>query len=108
MFDRISPAYDRMNRLMSLGMDGGWRSLAVRCTAVRPGDAGLDVCCGTGDLALALLAVAALGHLEALLPTVPDALLAVGKVAAYALVTAAGAAGAATPAPRAWDGRRPP
>jgi demethylmenaquinone methyltransferase/2-methoxy-6-polyprenyl-1,4-benzoquinol methylase len=55
MFDRISPAYDRMNRIMSLGMDGGWRALAVRCTGVRPGDAALDVCCGTGDLALELL-----------------------------------------------------
>jgi demethylmenaquinone methyltransferase / 2-methoxy-6-polyprenyl-1,4-benzoquinol methylase len=55
MFDRISPAYDRMNRIMSLGMDGSWRSLAVRCAAVGPGDAALDVCCGTGDLAIALL-----------------------------------------------------
>jgi demethylmenaquinone methyltransferase / 2-methoxy-6-polyprenyl-1,4-benzoquinol methylase len=55
MFDRISPAYDRMNRIMSLGMDGSWRSLAVRCAAVAPGDAALDVCCGTGDLAIALL-----------------------------------------------------
>ena len=55
MFDRISPAYDRMNRIMSLGMDGGWRALAVRCTGVGPGDAALDVCCGTGDLALELL-----------------------------------------------------
>jgi demethylmenaquinone methyltransferase / 2-methoxy-6-polyprenyl-1,4-benzoquinol methylase len=55
MFDRISPSYDRMNRIMSLGMDGSWRSLAVRCTDLRPGDAALDVCCGTGDLALALL-----------------------------------------------------
>jgi demethylmenaquinone methyltransferase/2-methoxy-6-polyprenyl-1,4-benzoquinol methylase len=54
MFDRISPSYDRMNRIMSLGMDGSWRALAVRCAAVRPGDAALDVCCGTGDLAIAL------------------------------------------------------
>jgi len=55
MFDRISPAYDRMNRIMSLGMDGGWRSLAVRASGVAPGDAALDVCCGTGDLAIELL-----------------------------------------------------
>ncbi len=55
MFDRISPAYDRMNRLMSLGMDGSWRAVAVRASGVAPGDAALDVCCGTGDLALALL-----------------------------------------------------
>ena len=55
MFDRITPAYDRMNRLMSLGMDGSWRSLAVKASGVAPGDAALDVCCGTGDLAIELL-----------------------------------------------------
>jgi demethylmenaquinone methyltransferase/2-methoxy-6-polyprenyl-1,4-benzoquinol methylase len=55
MFDRITPAYDRMNRIMSLGMDGGWRALAVRASGVGPGDAALDVCCGTGDLAIELL-----------------------------------------------------
>jgi demethylmenaquinone methyltransferase / 2-methoxy-6-polyprenyl-1,4-benzoquinol methylase len=67
MFDRISPSYDRMNRIMSLGMDGGWRSLAVRCTEVQPGDAALDVCCGTGDLAVALAeAVSATGRVVGL------------------------------------------
>jgi demethylmenaquinone methyltransferase / 2-methoxy-6-polyprenyl-1,4-benzoquinol methylase len=55
MFDRITPAYDRMNRIMSLGMDGSWRTLAVRATGAAPGDAALDVCCGTGDLAIELL-----------------------------------------------------
>ena len=54
MFDRISPAYDRMNRLMSGGMDGRWRRFAVACTGLAPGDSALDVCCGTGDLAVAL------------------------------------------------------
>jgi demethylmenaquinone methyltransferase / 2-methoxy-6-polyprenyl-1,4-benzoquinol methylase len=55
MFDRITPAYDRMNRIMSLGMDGSWRALAVRASGVMPGDSALDVCCGTGDLAIELL-----------------------------------------------------
>jgi demethylmenaquinone methyltransferase/2-methoxy-6-polyprenyl-1,4-benzoquinol methylase len=55
MFDRITPAYDRMNRIMSLGMDGRWRALAVRASGVVPGDAAVDVCCGTGDLAIELL-----------------------------------------------------
>jgi len=54
MFDRISPSYDRMNRLMSLGMDGSWRRGAVRASGAGPGAAALDVCCGTGDLALEL------------------------------------------------------
>ena len=52
MFDRISPIYDPMNRLMTAGLDRRWRRLAVS-RVVRPGDRVLDACCGTGDLALA-------------------------------------------------------
>jgi demethylmenaquinone methyltransferase/2-methoxy-6-polyprenyl-1,4-benzoquinol methylase len=55
MFDRITPSYDRMNRVMSMGMDGPWRARAVRCAGLAPGSSALDVCCGTGDLAIALL-----------------------------------------------------
>jgi demethylmenaquinone methyltransferase / 2-methoxy-6-polyprenyl-1,4-benzoquinol methylase len=51
MFDRISPVYDPMNRLMTAGLDRRWRRLTV-AEAVRPGDRVLDACCGTGDLAL--------------------------------------------------------
>jgi demethylmenaquinone methyltransferase/2-methoxy-6-polyprenyl-1,4-benzoquinol methylase len=52
MFDRISPVYDAMNRLMTAGLDRKWRALTARAV-VRPGDAVLDACCGTGDLAIA-------------------------------------------------------
>jgi len=52
MFDRIAPVYDLMNRAMSLGLDVRWRRLTARAV-VRPDDRVLDVCCGTGDLALA-------------------------------------------------------
>ena len=52
MFDRIAPVYDLMNRVMSGGLDGRWRRAAAEAI-VRPGDAVLDVCCGSGDLALA-------------------------------------------------------
>jgi demethylmenaquinone methyltransferase / 2-methoxy-6-polyprenyl-1,4-benzoquinol methylase len=52
MFDRIAPLYDLMNRLMTAGLDQGWRRAAARAV-VRPGDRVLDLCCGTGDLALA-------------------------------------------------------
>jgi demethylmenaquinone methyltransferase/2-methoxy-6-polyprenyl-1,4-benzoquinol methylase len=52
MFDRISPVYDFMNHAMTVGLDRRWRRLAAEAV-VRPGDAVLDVCCGTGDLALA-------------------------------------------------------
>ena len=51
MFDRISPVYDAMNRVMTAGLDRRWRRLAA-AAAVRPGDRVLDACCGTGDLAL--------------------------------------------------------
>jgi demethylmenaquinone methyltransferase/2-methoxy-6-polyprenyl-1,4-benzoquinol methylase len=52
MFDRISPVYDVMNHAMTAGLDRRWRRLAAEAV-VRPGHAVLDVCCGTGDLALA-------------------------------------------------------
>ena len=51
MFDRIAHSYDLMNRLLSLGMDGGWRRLAAKRANLRPGDRALDVASGTGDLA---------------------------------------------------------
>jgi len=54
MFDRISPVYDVMNRVMTAGLDRRWRRLTAQA-AVRPGDRVLDACCGTGDLALAAL-----------------------------------------------------
>jgi demethylmenaquinone methyltransferase / 2-methoxy-6-polyprenyl-1,4-benzoquinol methylase len=52
MFDRIAPVYDAMNRLMTAGLDRRWRR-ETAAAVVRPGDRVLDVCCGTGDLALA-------------------------------------------------------
>jgi demethylmenaquinone methyltransferase/2-methoxy-6-polyprenyl-1,4-benzoquinol methylase len=52
MFDRIAPVYDAMNRTMTAGLDRRWRRLTAEAV-VRPGDAVLDACCGTGDLAVA-------------------------------------------------------
>ena len=54
MFDRIAPVYDVMNRVMTAGLDRRWRRLTAEAV-VRPGDAVVDVCCGTGDLALACI-----------------------------------------------------
>jgi demethylmenaquinone methyltransferase/2-methoxy-6-polyprenyl-1,4-benzoquinol methylase len=54
MFDSIAPVYDRMNTLMTAGLDGRWRRAAVRMTKLSRGDAALDVACGTGKLTAAL------------------------------------------------------
>jgi demethylmenaquinone methyltransferase / 2-methoxy-6-polyprenyl-1,4-benzoquinol methylase len=50
MFDAIAPRYDLVNRLMTFGLDRGWRRAAVRALTLRAGDRVLDVACGTGDL----------------------------------------------------------
>ena len=54
MFDRIADVYDLMNTAMTAGMHHRWRERAVDRAELSPGDAALDVCCGTGDLALEL------------------------------------------------------
>lgn len=54
MFGRIARRYDLMNRLLSFGMDGGWRRFAARQTGLRPGDSALDIATGTADLAFEL------------------------------------------------------
>ncbi len=54
MFAAVAPGYDRANRALSLGLDTRWRKRTVRTVAVVPGERGLDVCSGTGDLAFAL------------------------------------------------------
>src|SRR5207247_7709897 len=54
MFDRIAGVYDRMNAVMSAGLDRRWRERAADLAAVRPGDRVLDVATGTGDLAFEL------------------------------------------------------
>lgn len=54
MFDSIAPAYDFMNRAMTLGIDIWWRWLAVkRLKPIRPANI-LDVATGTGDFAIQL------------------------------------------------------
>jgi demethylmenaquinone methyltransferase / 2-methoxy-6-polyprenyl-1,4-benzoquinol methylase len=56
MFDSISAYYDRLNRLLSFGIDRQWRNHAIRIIGrnIRPSDI-LDVATGTGDLAIAAL-----------------------------------------------------
>ena len=54
MFDRIAGVYDVMNSAMTAGMHHRWRARAADRAELAPGDAALDVCCGTGDLAFEL------------------------------------------------------
>ncbi len=54
MFDRISGVYDLMNTAMTGGLHHGWRERAADRAELLPGDAALDACTGTGDLALEL------------------------------------------------------
>ncbi len=58
MFDEIAPRYDRLNHILSLNIDRlWWRRTArrFRATLARPEARILDLCCGTGDMTLALL-----------------------------------------------------
>jgi demethylmenaquinone methyltransferase / 2-methoxy-6-polyprenyl-1,4-benzoquinol methylase len=54
MFDRIAGRYDLLNSVMTAGLHHSWRTRAADRAEVGPGDAVLDVCCGTGDLAFEL------------------------------------------------------
>jgi len=56
MFDRIAGVYDLMNTAMTAGLHHRWRERAADRAALSPGQAALDLCCGTGDLALELAA----------------------------------------------------
>ena len=59
LFDTISPRYDLVNRVMTFGLDAGWRRRTVRELALPPGSRVFDLACGTGDLCRDL---AAAGH----------------------------------------------
>jgi len=54
IFDRIAPVYDRLNDFLSLGQHRIWKQMAVKWSGAKPGDTCLDLCCGSGDLALLL------------------------------------------------------
>jgi demethylmenaquinone methyltransferase/2-methoxy-6-polyprenyl-1,4-benzoquinol methylase len=54
MFDRVAGRYDALNSVMTVGLHHRWRERAAAQTGLEAGDSALDVCCGTGDLALEL------------------------------------------------------
>src|SRR5579859_65939 len=54
LFSRIASHYDFINDLQSFGLHRQWRKRLVKLAEPGPGKLALDVCCGTGDLALGL------------------------------------------------------
>jgi len=52
MFDKIAARYDMMNRVLSFGMDKGWRRRTVKALALGAKPHVLDLATGTGDLAI--------------------------------------------------------
>jgi demethylmenaquinone methyltransferase/2-methoxy-6-polyprenyl-1,4-benzoquinol methylase len=57
MFGQVAPRYDLLNHLLSMNIDKAWRAHTVRRVEnilKEPGARVLDLCCGTGDLAIAL------------------------------------------------------
>lgn len=54
MFDRIAQKYDGLNRVLSLGLDKGWRKKLVKLVSEQKATTILDVATGTGDVAIAL------------------------------------------------------
>ncbi|MEM8831490.1 MAG: bifunctional demethylmenaquinone methyltransferase/2-methoxy-6-polyprenyl-1,4-benzoquinol methylase UbiE [Cyanobacteria bacterium P01_G01_bin.19] len=54
IFNRIAPIYDELNDRLSLGQHRIWKAMAVKWSEAEFGSNALDVCCGSGDLALLL------------------------------------------------------
>lgn len=54
IFNRIAPVYDDLNQQLSLGLHQVWKAMAIRWSGATSGQICLDVCCGSGDLAMML------------------------------------------------------
>jgi len=54
LFSRVAPRYDLINDLQSFGLHRHWKRRVLELARAQPGERALDVCCGTGDLALGL------------------------------------------------------
>ncbi len=75
MFDAISPKYDLLNRVFSLGVDQGWRRKVIRYVMREPVTDLLDVATGTADLAI--LAAAKVEHVTGV--DISEGMLAHGR-----------------------------
>lgn len=85
MFDHVAACYDRMNRILSLGLDRRWREQTIKALAPRADERILDLGCGTGDLALEVLrqcpeaAVVGVDPAEEMLAAAREKVAAVGR-----------------------------
>lgn len=79
LFDNIAPDYDRLNHILSLNIDKGWRRKAVRELADenRPLKV-LDVACGTGDFTIEIAQKVAAGS-EVVGVDISEGMMAVGR-----------------------------
>lgn len=77
MFDNIAPAYDFMNRAMTLGIDRSWRRKVVKAATDGSPRSILDVATGTGDLAIQLARAAGGASVTGI--DLSEGMLAVGR-----------------------------
>jgi demethylmenaquinone methyltransferase/2-methoxy-6-polyprenyl-1,4-benzoquinol methylase len=77
MFDAIAARYDAVNRVISLGLDQGWRRRAVAALALPASGRALDLATGTGDLAIAIQRAHAGAQVVGVDPS--EQMLAVGR-----------------------------
>ncbi len=85
MFDRIAGRYDRLNRILSLGLDQRWRRLAREALDLRGGERVLDLATGTADLALQVASGPAQPHVVGADPSLRMLELGVEKTKAARL-----------------------
>lgn len=79
LFDNIAPDYDRLNHILSLNIDKGWRKKAVRQIADEDRRMKvLDVACGTGDFTIEIAQKVAHGS-EVTGIDISEGMLAIGK-----------------------------
>lgn len=79
LFDNIAPNYDKLNHILSLNIDKGWRRKAVRelVNEHKPLKV-LDVACGTGDFTIEIARKIAPGS-EVIGIDISDGMMAVGR-----------------------------
>ncbi|MCS6960239.1 MAG: bifunctional demethylmenaquinone methyltransferase/2-methoxy-6-polyprenyl-1,4-benzoquinol methylase UbiE [Pseudanabaenaceae cyanobacterium SKYGB_i_bin29] len=54
LFNKIAPVYDNLNDALSLGLHRVWKKMVLGWAAPKPGELWLDLCCGSGDMAILL------------------------------------------------------